>query len=85
MVGASRSSRRPGRAAARGRPVGAARPAARRPAPSARPARGLFLPSKTQQVAGACAARVPLADLAAAGAMLGALLLWGLALHLLGA
>lgn len=42
-----------------------------------------FWPSGTQQVTRSLLGRIPLSDLLAAGAMLSALALWVLALHLL--
>ncbi len=83
MAGVIRSRRRPGRSGAGTRMGGPARPALRCPVARRRSSRGFFSPSQTQQMAGSLGGRVPLADLGAAAATLGTLLLWGLALHLL--
>lgn len=61
----------------------ATRPSALHPAAGRRPPRGFFSAAPTQHMAGTIRAKVPLADLGAAGATLGTLLLWALALHLL--
>lgn len=56
----------------------------RRPlAQSRRPPAGFFLARGAQQVTSILAGPLPVGDLVAAGAMLGTLALWGLALHLL--
>ena len=91
MTGIVRSRSIAGRGQAGGRRVPAGRPAPRRAAPSgplsvtprSRPGRALFFAEMTQQVTSILRERVLCADLVAAGVTLGALALWGLALHLL--
>jgi hypothetical protein len=60
----------------------ARRARAPRPGDARRP-RGFFFARATQQVTSAGRPSLPLGDLFAAGATLGALVLWGVAIHLL--
>lgn len=64
---------------------GRGRPAPRHPTPSRHGSRRFFLRPWAQQVTGTGPLPVLPADLAAASMMVGALVLWGVALHLLAA